>query len=94
MSRAFAPANSRHGEPAVSGSGSSYLLRLALRLCCFPLISSGALKGVVADIAGQPRMGAVVLLFNRQDKLIRRGLTKAKAVSLSAIFCPMCIPFG
>ena len=40
-----------------------------------PILQAGALKGVVSDISGHPRMGAVVLLFNRQDKLIQRALT-------------------
>jgi hypothetical protein len=43
-----------------------------------PLVPSGGLKGVVADLSGQPRMGAVVLLFNRQDKLMRRAVTNAE----------------
>jgi hypothetical protein len=40
-----------------------------------PIIPAGGLKGVVADVSGHPRMGAIVLLFNRQDKLIRRAVT-------------------
>lgn len=40
-----------------------------------PIIPTGGLKGVVADISGNPRMGAVVLLFNRQDKLLQRAIT-------------------
>jgi len=42
------------------------------------MLSSGAVKGVVADIAGHPRMGAVVLLFNQRDKLVRRVLTNSE----------------
>jgi len=40
-----------------------------------PIAQTGAIKGVVADISGQPRMGAIVLLFNRQNKLVHRALT-------------------
>jgi hypothetical protein len=40
-----------------------------------PIVPAGAVKGVVSDISGSPRMGAVVLLFNRQDMLIRRAVT-------------------
>jgi hypothetical protein len=43
-----------------------------------PILTSGALKGVVADLEGHPRMGAVVLLFNRQDKLVRRALSNGE----------------
>jgi hypothetical protein len=43
-----------------------------------PLNTSGAVKGVVEDVSGQPRMGAVVLLFNRQDRLVRRALTNGE----------------
>src|ERR1035441_9995134 len=43
-----------------------------------PLVPAGGLKGVVADLAGHPRMGAVVLLFNRQDKLIGRAVTNGE----------------
>jgi len=54
---------------------------MALALCLTPalaispVIPSGKLKGVVADISGQPRMGAVVVLFNRQDKIVGRAIT-------------------
>ncbi len=57
---------------------------LALAVCLTPayavapLVPGGGLKGVVADVAGHPRMGAVVLLFNRQDKLIRRAITNSE----------------
>jgi hypothetical protein len=43
-----------------------------------PIIPSGALKGVVSDSSGHPRMGAAVLLFNRQDKLVRRAVTNGE----------------
>lgn len=42
-----------------------------------PIVSSGGLSGVVADLSGHPRMGAIVLLFNKQDKLVRRAITNA-----------------
>ena len=43
-----------------------------------PIVPAGGLTGVVADLTGTPRMGAVVLLFNRQDKLVRRAITNSE----------------
>src|SRR4051812_48010980 len=43
-----------------------------------PIVPAGGLTGVVADLSGTPRMGAVVLLFNRQDKLVRRSITNSE----------------
>ena len=77
MSRVFSPGGFR-------GKANRLFPVMALGLCLAPayagspLVSSGALKGVVADINGQPRMGAVVLLYNRQDKLLQRVLTNSE----------------
>jgi hypothetical protein len=49
-----------------------------LAFAASPLIQPGGLKGVVADVNGYPRMGAEVLLFNRQDKVVRRVITNAE----------------
>ncbi len=40
-----------------------------------PIQLGGALEGRVSDDSGQPQMGAVVQLFNHQDRLIERQLT-------------------
>jgi hypothetical protein len=37
-----------------------------------PIRFAGELSGLVTDYAGQPRAGALVLLFNRQDHLLQR----------------------
>jgi hypothetical protein len=36
---------------------------------------SGDLSGLVSDTAGRPQPGAVVMLFNRQDRLLQRAAT-------------------
>jgi hypothetical protein len=40
-----------------------------------PLKLGGALEGRVSDDSGKPQMGAVVQIFDRQDKLLERQLT-------------------
>src|SRR5512140_1249008 len=48
---------------------------------CFaasPVKSYGSLTGVVSDPAGVPQMGATVLLFNRNDRLLGKTLTNAR----------------
>lgn len=40
-----------------------------------PLKLAGALEGRVSDDGGKPQMGAVVQIYNRQDKLVDRALT-------------------
>jgi hypothetical protein len=42
-----------------------------------PIRFSGELGGLVTDVAGKPQPGAVVLLFNRQDRLLQRSATDA-----------------
>ena len=39
---------------------------------------SGTIAGMVTDAGGIPQMGAVVLLFNRSDRLCQRALTNEK----------------
>jgi hypothetical protein len=79
MSRAF--------DPRAFRGKVSRLVPVAALTVCFtatslfaasPIVQSGGMKGVVADINGHPRMGAEVLLFNRQDKLVRRALTNGE----------------
>jgi hypothetical protein len=43
-----------------------------------PVILSGSVLGVVTNARGVPQMGAAVLLFNRQDRLLQRVLTGEK----------------
>jgi hypothetical protein len=40
-----------------------------------PIRLAGQLSGLVADSAGRPQIGALVMLFNRQDKLLQRAST-------------------
>ena len=47
-------------------------------LAVSPIVPPGGIKGVVSDGVGQPRMGAVVLLFNHQDRLVRRAVTNGE----------------
>src|SRR5580700_11362297 len=42
-----------------------------------PIRFSGELGGLVTDVRGNPQPGAVVLLFNRQDRLLQRSATDA-----------------
>ena len=42
-----------------------------------PIRFSGELGGLVTDVAGKPQPGAVVLLFNKQDRLLQRSSTDA-----------------
>ena len=46
------------------------------RVCAAPPIRfSGELGGLVTDVAGKPEPGAVVLLFNKQDRVLQRSAT-------------------
>ena len=42
-----------------------------------PLRLSGQLDGFVKDVAGKPQAGAIVVLLNRQDRLLQRSATDA-----------------
>jgi Carboxypeptidase regulatory-like domain len=42
-----------------------------------PLRLSGQLDGLVKDVAGKPQAGAIVVLLNRQDRLLQRSATDA-----------------
>src|SRR5689334_24471724 len=39
---------------------------------------SGDLSGLVSDVTGHPQAGAVVQLFNKQDRLLQRVATDAE----------------
>ena len=43
-----------------------------------PLKLTGALAGSVKDAGGVPQMGAMVLLFNRYDRLVQKALTDSR----------------
>jgi len=81
MSRVFNPG-------AFRGKANRLVPVIALAVCLTPagavspLVPSGGIKGVVADTDGHPRMGAVVLLFNRQDKPVRRAFTNGEGGSM------------
>src|ERR1700686_3076664 len=45
-----------------------------------PAKLSGSIAGFVRDSAGVPQMGATVLLFNRYERLIQRGLTNERGL--------------
>ncbi len=40
-----------------------------------PIRFSGELGGIVTDVAGNPQPGAIVLLFNKQDRLLLKAAT-------------------
>src|ERR1700688_209583 len=42
-----------------------------------PIRFSGELGGLVTDVSGKPQPGAIVLLFNKQDRLLQRSATDA-----------------
>src|SRR5689334_7210263 len=43
-----------------------------------PLSLPGTIVGIVSDAAGVPRMGANVLIYNRQDRILARALTDSR----------------
>ena len=53
-----------------------------------PIKLTGALEGVVTDLAGKPQMGATVLLFNRQERLCERLVTNENGVFAFAGLVP------
>src|ERR1051326_6739917 len=53
-----------------------------------PLKLSGAISGVVSDPAGIPQMGASVLLYNRQERILGRALTDSRGQFLFATLLP------
>jgi hypothetical protein len=54
-----------------------FLLSVSSAQAAPPVRFSGELGGLVTDVAGKPQPGAVVLLFNRQDRLLQRSATDA-----------------
>src|SRR5579863_9589618 len=53
----------------------SCLLLLPAAHAAPPIRFSGELGGLVTDVAGKPQPGAVILLFNRQDRLLQKSAT-------------------
>ncbi|MGA2589825.1 MAG: TonB-dependent receptor [Bryobacteraceae bacterium] len=51
-------------------------------------LSGGAITGLVTDGAGVPQMGAMVMLFNRQDRLFEKALTDEKGAFAFAGLLP------
>ena len=45
-----------------------------------PAKLSGSIAGFVRDSSGIPQMGAIVLLFNRYERLVMRALTNERGV--------------
>ncbi len=76
--------------------GSAFRLATALSVALTPLVCSaaspvrlsGSLTGSVHDSAGVPQMGAVVQLYNRNDKLVDKVMTSAKGDFLFASLVP------
>jgi hypothetical protein len=58
------------GVACLAGSSSAYAVA--------PLKLSGAIAGIVSDTTGIPRMGASVLIYNRQDRLLGKTLTDSR----------------
>jgi hypothetical protein len=53
-----------------------------------PLKLGGAIEGRVTDNGGQPRMGAVVQVFNRQERLVEREITDDEGFFIFAGLAP------
>jgi hypothetical protein len=58
--------------------GAACLAAPGLAPAAVPLKLSGAISGIVSDHMGIPRMGATVLLFNRQDRLLGKSFTDSQ----------------
>ena len=43
-----------------------------------PIHFSGELGGLVTDVAGKPQPGAIVILLNRQDRILQKIATDVK----------------
>ncbi len=59
----------------VAGLVAMALLPVSSVRAAAPVRFSGELSGLVTDSAGQPRAGASVMLFNKQDRLLQRAPT-------------------
>jgi hypothetical protein len=59
----------------VAGLLAVALLSLSPLEAAPPVRFAGELGGLVTDAAGHPQLGAVVMLFNRQDRLLQRAAT-------------------
>jgi hypothetical protein len=61
----------------VAGLIAAMLLSVSPASSAGPIRFSGELGGLVTDAAGNPQPGAIVLLFNKQDRLLLRAATDA-----------------
>ena len=59
----------------VAGLLAAVLLSVSAAPAASPIRFSGELGGLVTDPAGNPQPGAIVLLFNKQDRLLLRSAT-------------------
>jgi hypothetical protein len=59
----------------VAGFVAATLISVLPASAATPIRFSGELGGMVTDVAGKPQPGAVVLLFNKQDRLLQRAAT-------------------
>jgi len=55
----------------------SLLVSMIPAYAASPVRLSGQLDGLVTDVAGKPQPGAIVVLLNRQDRLLQRSATDA-----------------
>src|SRR4051794_8876269 len=78
---------------ALTGSklASGFVCLLAFAPLCqaaSPLVLAGSLLGSVRDGSGVPQMGAVVQLYNRNDRLVEKALTSAEGEFAFASLVP------
>ena len=72
------PVTGRVGPGWPTGSARLCLLvSLIPAYAASPVRLSGQLDGFVKDVAGKPQPGAIVVLLNRQDRLLQRSATDA-----------------
>jgi hypothetical protein len=80
------PVTGRVGSGLIKGALIKGLIALSLLVSLMPQTPayaaspvrlSGQLDGLVKDVAGKPQAGAIVVLLNRQDRLLQRSATDA-----------------
>ena len=65
----------RGAKAMIVGLVTTALLPVSPLLAGGPVRIAGQLSGLVTDSAGRPQVGAVVLLYNKQDKMLQRSGT-------------------
>jgi hypothetical protein len=63
--------------PVLSGIVLSLIAFANTGWAASPVRFSGQLDGLVTDVAGKPQSGAIILLFNQQDRFLQRSATDA-----------------